>query len=278
MARPPIVQYAILCDSVERTPYFSLFNLTDEIDVHLERGTARPKKETPIRVAAQLVIGLYHGSPGSHTASVTWVAPSGYIAEPVADEQFIWPEGDVRHRLEASLQLPVFQHGLHRLEIRIDGDLVLQPPIMVRIHRKAKVEPETRLPIALQYAVFCRERPRAEKELSIIGVFDTLTVTQPVPQGQEPPSRRYPLKLVMGFVGEGGHRTIQLQPILPSGRPGEPIQRNFPWKTSEAFHHHVFDINMEIPEDGRYTFLIRVDENLVGQASVQLHYRIEETP
>lgn len=171
----------------------------------------------------------------------------------------------------------MFQNGEHRLEIRIDGDLVMQPPINVRIRRRQKSEAtEQLLPVALQYALFCRERPRAEKELSIIGAYDTLTVTQPVSQGQKAPPCRYPLRFVMGFVGEGGQRMIQLQPILPSGIFMKPIERSFSWDTSTVFHHHVFDINMEIPEDGLYTFLIRVDGAPVGQASVQLRYRIEE--
>jgi hypothetical protein len=277
MPRPPIIQYAILCDSVAQTPFYSLINLTDEIHVALEPGTARPKRETPILVPTKLVIGLYHGAPGPHTASVTWIAPTPFVVEPVAEERFTWPEGDVRHRLEANLKLPVFQQGEHRLEIRIDGDLMLQPPIMVRIRRREKDDPERHIPVALQYAVFCRERPRVKNELSIIGVVNTLTVTQPVPEGQERPPRRCPLKLVMGFIGEGGQRTIQLQPILPSGMPMESIERSFPWDTSTVFHDHVFDLNMDIPEDGLYTFLIRVDGNPAGQASVQLHYRVEET-
>ena len=128
----------------------------------------------------------------------------------------------------------------------------------------------------LQYAIFCSEFVESAGQASILGVLDGVDVRGTIPRGQPVPRKVFPLKLVLGINAPQGYHSAKLEIARPSGGISTTIDlESFELPPDESVHRCIANLEMEVEEDGMYTFTVYVDNARVGWAVLPISFAIE---
>ena len=119
----------------------------------------------------------------------------------------------------------------------------------------------------LQYALFCTEFVEASGQVSILGVLDGADVRGTIQRGQPMPQKVFPLKLVLGINAPTGTHQAMLGITRPSGGVMTTIDlESFNVLPGETVHRCIASLDMEVSEDGLYTFTVFLDGSEIGWA------------
>ena len=128
----------------------------------------------------------------------------------------------------------------------------------------------------LQYAVFCSEFVESQGQASILGVLDAVDVRGTLPRGQTIPRKVFPLKLVLGINAPEGPHTAKLEITRPMGGISTTVDlESFDLYPEESVHRCIANLEMEVEEDGLYTFTVYVDNERIGWAVLPISFVIE---
>ncbi len=128
----------------------------------------------------------------------------------------------------------------------------------------------------LQYAVFCSEFVESQGQASILGVLDAVDVRGTLPRGQTIPRKVFPLKLALGINAPEGYHTAKLEITRPEGGISTTIDlESFDLPPEESVHRCIANLEMEVEEDGMYTFTVYLDNERIGWAVLPISFVIE---
>ena len=128
----------------------------------------------------------------------------------------------------------------------------------------------------LQYAVFCSEFVESQGQASILGILDAVDVRGTLPRGQTVPRKVFPLKLALGINAPEGYHTAKLEISRPTGGISTTIDlESFELYPEESVHRCIANLEMEVEEDGTYTFTVYLDNAPIGWAVLPISFVIE---
>ena len=128
----------------------------------------------------------------------------------------------------------------------------------------------------LQYALFCTEFVESSGHVSIVGVLDGADVRGTVQRGQPMPQKVFPLKLVLGINAPAGNHRAMLGITRPSGGVMTTMDlESFDILPGETVHRCIASLDMEVSEDGLYTFTVFLDGSQIGWAVLPMSFTVD---
>lgn len=128
----------------------------------------------------------------------------------------------------------------------------------------------------LQYALFCTEFVEASGQVSILGVLDGADVRGTIKRGQPTPRKAFPLKLVLGINAPAGTHQAKLGITRPSGGVMTTLDlESFDIPPVETIHRCIASLDMEVSEDGLYTFTVFLDGSQIGWAVLPMSFTVD---
>ena len=128
----------------------------------------------------------------------------------------------------------------------------------------------------LQYAIFCSEFVESSGQASILGVLDGVDVRGTIPRGQPVPRKVFPLKLVLGINAPEGPYSAKLEITRPEGGISTTVDlESFELPPGESVHRCIANLEMEVEEDGMYTFTVYLNETPIGWAVLPISFVVE---
>ena len=128
----------------------------------------------------------------------------------------------------------------------------------------------------LQYALFCTELVETSGQVSIMGILDGADVRGTIQRGQPMPQKVFPLKLVLGINAPTGAHRAMLGISKPSGGLVTTIDlESFDMPPGETVHRCVASLDMEVSEDGLYTFTVFLDGSQIGWAVLHMSFTVD---
>ena len=128
----------------------------------------------------------------------------------------------------------------------------------------------------LQYAIFCSEFVESSGQVSILGVLDGVDVRGTIQRGQPVPRKVFPLKLVLGINAPEGPHSAKLEISRPSGGISTTVDlESFELPLEESVHRCIANLEMEVEDDGMYTFTVYLDDTPIGWAVLPISFLVE---
>ena len=128
----------------------------------------------------------------------------------------------------------------------------------------------------MQYALFCNDFVENSGQVSILGVLDGADVRGAIKRGQTMPRKVFPLKLVLGINAPEGPHQVKLGITRPSGGVMTTIDlEGFEIHPGETVHRCIASLDMEVAEDGLYTFTAFLDGAQIGWAVLPMSFTID---
>ena len=128
----------------------------------------------------------------------------------------------------------------------------------------------------LQYALFCSDFIENSGQVSVLGILDGAYVRGTIKRGQPMPRKMFPLKLVLGINAPTGTHQVTLGISRPSGGVMTSIDLEgfdiAPWET---VHRCIASLDMEVSEDGLYTFTVYLDDSQIGWAVLPMSFTVD---
>jgi hypothetical protein len=135
---------------------------------------------------------------------------------------------------------------------------------------------ENRLQPNLQYALFCADFIEAGDQISVQGILDGADVRGTLKRGQPMPQKVFPLKLVLGINAPPGAHQALLGITRPSGGVMTTIDlEGFRIAPGQTVHRCIANLDMEVTEDGLYTFTVYLDGAQIGWAVLPMSFTVE---
>jgi len=128
----------------------------------------------------------------------------------------------------------------------------------------------------LQYAVFCSQFVESSGQVSILGIIDGADVRGTIKRGQPVPRKMFPLKLVLGINAQIGSHTAKLGITRPSGGVMTTIDLDsFDILPGEFVHRCIASLDVEVHEDGLYTFTVFLDDTQIGWTVLPMSFSLD---
>ena len=129
----------------------------------------------------------------------------------------------------------------------------------------------------LQYSLFCSDVvDHPGGGVSIMGVLDGADVRGTVKKNQPLPRKMFPLKLVLGINAPEGWHQATLGIHRPSGGIMTQIDlEGFHMGHAETVHRCVANLEMEVDEDGLYTFVVLLNGQEIGWSILNMSFVVE---
>ena len=129
----------------------------------------------------------------------------------------------------------------------------------------------------LQYVLFCNDLVEHGGQVSAIGLLDGADVRGSLPRGAPVPDKIvFPLKVVLGINAPEGRHHVKLGITRPSGGIMTTVDlEEFETQPDEPVHRCVATLDMEISEDGVYTFRVYLDSAEIGWAVLPLTFTVD---
>ena len=128
----------------------------------------------------------------------------------------------------------------------------------------------------LQYALFCADFVEASGQVSILGILDGADVRGTIQRGQPMPQKVFPLKLVLGINAPTGTHQAMLGITRPSGGVMTTIYlERFDMPPRETVHRCIASLDMDVSEDGLYTFTVFLDGFQIGWAVLPMSFTVD---
>ncbi|MDA0988163.1 MAG: hypothetical protein O2783_03310 [Chloroflexi bacterium] len=132
----------------------------------------------------------------------------------------------------------------------------------------------------MQYALFCSDFIENAGQVSILGVLDGADVrgaiqrSQTMPQTM--PKKIFPLKLVLGINAPEGAHKVKLGIKKPSGGIMTTVDlEGFEIRPGETVHRCIASLDMEVSENGTYTFTVFLDGDQIGWAVLPMSFTVD---
>jgi len=130
----------------------------------------------------------------------------------------------------------------------------------------------------MQYVLFCNDFVEDSGQVSILGVLDGADVRGAIQRGQTIPKKVFPLKAVLGINAPEGFHEVRLGITRPSGGIMTTVDlESFEIHPGETVHRCIASLDMEVSEDGLYTFTVFLDGAQIGWAVLPMSFEIEIT-
>jgi hypothetical protein len=130
----------------------------------------------------------------------------------------------------------------------------------------------------MQYVLFCNDFVEDSGQVSILGVLDGADVRGAIQRGQTIPKKVFPLKAVLGINAPEGFHEVRLGITRPSGGIMTTVDlEGFEIHPGETVHRCIASLDMEVSEDGLYTFTVFLDGAQIGWAVLPMSFEIEIT-
>ena len=128
----------------------------------------------------------------------------------------------------------------------------------------------------MQYALFCTDFIESSGQVSILGVLDGADVRGTIKRGEPMPQKVFPLKLVLGINAPMGNHRAMLGITRPSGGVMTTVDlEDFEIPPGETVHRCIASLDMEVSEDGLYTFTVFLDGSQIGWAVLPMSFTID---
>lgn len=128
----------------------------------------------------------------------------------------------------------------------------------------------------MQYALFCNDFIEDSGQVSILGVLDGADVRGAIKRSQTMPKKVFPLKLVLGINAPEGPHQVKLGITRPSGGIMTTIDlEGFEMPPGETVHRCIASLDMEVSEDGLYTFTVYLDGSQIGWAVLPMSFTVD---
>ena len=128
----------------------------------------------------------------------------------------------------------------------------------------------------LQYVLFCNEFVENSGQVSILGVLDGADVRGTLKRGEPMPRKMFPLKLVLGINAPLGVHQVELGITRPSGGVMTTIDlENFEISAGEVVHRCIASLDMEVDENGLYTFTVFLNGLAIGLAVLPMSFTVD---
>ena len=128
----------------------------------------------------------------------------------------------------------------------------------------------------LQYVLFCSDLVEHAGQVSVLGMLDGADVRGSLPRGTPMPAKVFPLKVVLGINAPVGRHHVKLGITRPSGGIMTTVDlEEFEMQPEEAVHRCVASLDMEVSEDGVYTFRVYLDNAQIGWAVLPMSFTVE---
>ena len=128
----------------------------------------------------------------------------------------------------------------------------------------------------MQYLLFCSDFVEHSSQVSILGVLDGADVRGAVRRGQPVPKKVFPLKVVLGINAPEGHHRVKLGITKPSGGIMTTVDlEGFEIRPGETVHRCIASLEMEVSEDGLYTFEVFLDDSRIGWTILPMSFAID---
>ena len=134
---------------------------------------------------------------------------------------------------------------------------------------------ESRLP-NLQYVLFCSDFVEHAGQVSVLGLLDGADVRGSLPRGAPMPAKVFPLKVVLGINAPDGRHHVKLGITRPSGGIMTTVDlEEFEIQPEETVHRCIASLDMEVMEDGLYTFRVFLDNEQIGWAVLPMSFTVD---
>ena len=128
----------------------------------------------------------------------------------------------------------------------------------------------------LQYLLFCSDFVEHAGQVSVLGLLDGADVRGSLPRGTPMPAKVFPLKVVLGINAPDGRHHVKLGITRPSGGIMTTVDlEEFETQPGEAVHRCIASLDMEVSEDGPYTFKVFLDNAEIGWAVLPMSFTVE---
>ena len=130
--------------------------------------------------------------------------------------------------------------------------------------------------INLQYVLFCSDFVEHQGQVSVFGLLDGADVRGTLPRGSPMPAKVFPLKVVLGINAPTGKHRVKLGITRPSGGIMTTVDlEDFNMHPEETVHRCIASLDMEVSEDGVYTFRVFLDNEEIGWAVLPMSFTVE---
>ena len=130
--------------------------------------------------------------------------------------------------------------------------------------------------INLQYVLFCSDFVEHQGQVSVFGLLDGADVRGTLPRGSPMPAKVFPLKVVLGINAPTGKHHVKLGITRPSGGIMTTVDlEDFNMHPEETVHRCIASLDMEVSEDGAYTFRVFLDNEEIGWAVLPMSFTVE---
>ena len=128
----------------------------------------------------------------------------------------------------------------------------------------------------LQYVLFCNDFVEHQGQVSVFGLLDGADVRGTLPRGAPMPAKVFPLKVVLGINASQGKHRVKLGITRPSGGIMTTVDlEEFEMHPEETVHRCIASLDMEVSEDGPYTFRVFLDNEQIGWAVLPMSFTVE---
>ena len=128
----------------------------------------------------------------------------------------------------------------------------------------------------LQYVLFCSDFVEHGGQVSVFGLLDGADVRGSLPRGAPMPAKVFPLKVVLGINAPEGKHHVKLGITRPSGGIVTTVDlEDFNMQPEETVHRCIASLDMEVSEDGLYTFRVFLDNEQIGWAVLPMSFTVE---
>jgi hypothetical protein len=128
----------------------------------------------------------------------------------------------------------------------------------------------------MQYALFCSDFIEDTGQVSILGVLDGADVRGAIQRSQTMPRKIFPLKLVLGINAPEGAHKVKLGIKKPSGGIMTTVDlEGFEIHQGETVHRCIASLDMEVSENGIYTFTVFLDGDQIGWAVLPMSFTVD---
>lgn len=135
---------------------------------------------------------------------------------------------------------------------------------------------DAELPPNLQYVLFCSDFVEHQGQVSVFGLLDGADVRGSLPRGMPMPAKVFPLKVVLGINAPEGKHHVKLGITRPSGGIMTTVDlEEFEMQPEETVHRCIASLDMEVSEDGLYSFRVYLDNEQIGWAVLPMSFTVE---
>ena len=128
----------------------------------------------------------------------------------------------------------------------------------------------------LQYLLFCNDLVEHAGQVSVFGLLDGADVRGSLPRGSPMPAKVFPLKVALGINASVGTHHVKLGITRPSGGIMTTVDLEaFEVQPGDTVHRCVASLDMEVSEDGVYTFRVFLDGAEIGWAALPMTFTVD---